>query len=62
MSISPDTEGNYFVYISLCNGTKTSYNIELGFNQELIGSADIITEDLSVAEWVFFKFRNVFQE
>ena len=60
ISISPDKEGNYFVYISLPNGTKTSYNKELPFDQELIGNAEIITEDLSVAERIFYKIRNVF--
>ncbi|MEM8937938.1 MAG: HlyD family efflux transporter periplasmic adaptor subunit [Bacteroidota bacterium] len=60
ISISPDKEGNYFVYIFLPNGTMTSYNRELPFDQELIGNAEIITEDLSVAQRIFYKFRNLF--
>lgn len=59
-SISPDTEGNYVVYISLPNGTKTSYNKTFTFNQELLGYAEIITEDLSVATRIFYKFRELF--
>lgn len=59
ISIAPDKEGNYFVYISLPNGAMTSYKNKLPFDQELIGSADIITEDLSVAERIFYKFREV---
>ncbi|MFD0798019.1 HlyD family secretion protein [Maribacter chungangensis] len=61
MSVSPDTEGNYFVYISLPDGTKTSYGQELGFDQELLGNAEIITEDLSVAQRVFYKFKDIFK-
>lgn len=58
-SMSPDTDGNYTVFITLPNGTKTSYNKILTFNQELLGSAEIITENLSVAERMFYKFRKV---
>ncbi len=61
ISISPDNNGNYFVYISLPVGTKTTYNRYLPFDQELIGSAEIITEDLSVAERIFYKFKNIFK-
>lgn len=60
-SISPDDEGNYTVYISLPDGTKTSYNKTFKFNQELLGNAEIITEDLSVATRIFYKFREVFK-
>ena len=61
ISVSPDLEGNYFVYIEIPNGTKTSYNKNLPFKQELIGNAEIITEDLSVAERVFYKFKDIFK-
>lgn len=61
ISVSPDTNGNYFVYISLPDGTKTSYGQNLEFNQELLGSAEIITEDLNIAERLFYKFREVFK-
>ena len=58
-SISPNDEGNYTVFIALPNGTKTSYNKSFKFTQELLGNAEIITEDLSVAERLFYKFREV---
>ncbi|WP_461443870.1 HlyD family secretion protein [Maribacter sp.] len=61
ISVSPDVDGNYFVYITLPNGTKTSYNKKLPFEQELIGNAEIITEDLSIAERLFYKFRELFK-
>jgi len=60
-SISPNNEGNYAVYISLPNGTKTSYNKTFSFTQELLGNAEIITEDLSVAERMFYKFKDLFK-
>ncbi|KAF2329080.1 HlyD family secretion protein [Flavobacterium daemonense] len=58
-SISPDSEGNYTVFITLPRGTKTSYNKTLKFTQELLGNAEIVTENLSVAERIFYKFREV---
>lgn len=58
-SISPNQEGNYTVFVELPNSTKTSYNKSFKFTQELLGNAEIITEDLSVAERMFYKFREV---
>ncbi|WP_439475551.1 HlyD family secretion protein [Algoriphagus formosus] len=59
ISVSPDEEFNYLVYASLPEGTMTSFNREIPFNQELLGNAEIITEELSVAERLFFKFRSI---
>lgn len=61
LSISPNSDNNYTVYISLPNGTETSYNKSFKFTQELLGNAEIITEDLSVAERIFYKFKDIFQ-
>src|SRR5690606_155113 len=61
ISVSPSKEGNYFVYVSIPKGTTTSYNIDLPFDQELLGNADIITEDLSVAARIFYKFKEIFK-
>lgn len=58
MSVSPDDESNYLVYASLPQGTRTSYNKEIPITQELLGNAEIITEDLSVAKRLFFKFNS----
>ncbi|MDO5969792.1 HlyD family efflux transporter periplasmic adaptor subunit [Flavivirga aquimarina] len=60
-SISPNNEGNYVVYVSLPDGTKTSYNKVFSFTQELLGNAEIITEELSVAERMFYKFNDLFK-
>lgn len=59
ISVSPDDEFNYLVYATLPMGMTTSYKREIPFNQELLGNADIITEELSVAERLFFKFKSL---
>ena len=59
ISVSPDEEGNYLVYCSLPLGTRTSYEKQIRINQELLGSAEIITKDLSVAERLFFKLKSI---
>lgn len=61
VSLSPDSEGNYYVEVELPNGLKTSYNKELIFDKEMRGSAEIITEDLRLIERVFYQFRELFQ-
>jgi multidrug resistance efflux pump len=61
VAVSPDDQGNYFVYISLPNGTETSYNQNLTFEQELLGNAEIIMEDLSIAQRLFHNLNGVFK-
>lgn len=61
ISLSPDTEGNYYVEVELPNGLKTSYNKDLIFDKEMRGSAEIVTEDLRLIERVFYQFREIFQ-
>lgn len=61
ISLSPDTEGNYYVEVELPKGLKTSYNKKLDFDKELRGSAEIVTEDLRLIERVFYQFRKIFQ-
>ena len=39
---------------------ETSYNKSIFFKQEMIGSADIITEDLRLIERFFSQFKSVF--
>ncbi|MFI2742915.1 HlyD family secretion protein [Zhouia sp. PK063] len=61
ISIATDNDGNYAVYIDIPNGTKTSYNRNINYNQELTGSAEIITQDVCVAERILFKFNKLMQ-
>ena len=60
ISVTPDAEGNYIIYISLPQGPVTSYSTTLTVNQEMIGQAEVVTEDLSIAERIFYKFKNLF--
>tara|TARA_R110002020_G_scaffold475301_1_gene709516 strand:- start:10132 stop:11436 length:1305 start_codon:yes stop_codon:yes gene_type:complete len=59
ISISTDEQGNYLVFADIPNGAITSYNKEIDLNQELYGNAEIITENLSIADRLFFRFRSV---
>jgi HlyD family secretion protein len=47
------TDNNYIVEVALPNGLKTSYGKELPFNQEMQGSAEIITEDIRLLARIF---------
>ena len=59
ISAIPDDEGNYYVYISLPNGLKTSYNKSLKFDRELRGNAEIVTQDLRLIERIFYQIRRI---
>ncbi len=61
ISLTPDKEGNLLIDISLPNGIETSYDKKIIFQQEMIGSADIVTEDLRLIERLLYQFRDVFK-
>lgn len=61
ISLTPDKEGYLLIDVSLPAGLKTSYNKQIQFQQEMTGSADIITEDLRLIERVLYQFRDVFK-
>lgn len=61
ISSIPDEQGNYFVDVSLPNELKTTYNKEILFKHEMIGTADIITEDLRLIERFFYQFKEIFK-
>lgn len=61
ISLTPDKDGNLLIDISLPNGLETSYNKKIQFQQEMRGSAAIITEDLRLLERVFYQFRSMYQ-
>ena len=62
ISIIPDNEGFYLVDVSLPDKLITSYNKEIAFRQEMIGTAEIITEDLRLLERIFYQLKQVFDE
>lgn len=59
ISLTPDTDGNYYVEIVLPNGLKTSYNKTLPFDKELKGNAEIVTQDLRLIERFFYQIRKL---
>ena len=61
ISLTPDKEGNLLIDISLPNGIETSYDKKIVFQQEMIGTADIVTEDLRLIQRLLYQFRDVFR-
>lgn len=59
ISLIPDKEGNLLIDISLPKGIETSYKKKISFQQEMIGSADIVTEDLRLLERLLYQFRDL---
>ncbi len=61
ISLTPDKEGNLLIDIELPKRLETSYKKEIEFQQEMIGTADIITEDLRLIERLLYQFRDIFK-
>ena len=61
ISLTPDKEGNLLLNIELPNGLQTSYKKQINFQQEMTGTADIVTEDLRLLERLLYQFRDIFR-
>lgn len=61
ISLFPDSDGYYFVDVTLPKELITSYKRPITFKQEMRGSAEIITDDLRLIERFFFQLKNVFR-
>lgn len=61
ISLTPDKDGNLLIDVSLPNGIETSYDKKIIFQQEMSGTADIVTEDLRLIERLLYQFRDVFR-
>jgi multidrug resistance efflux pump len=61
ISLTPDKEGNLLIDVSLPNGLQTTYKKQITFQQEMSGSAEIITEDLRLLERILYQFRDFFR-
>lgn len=58
--ISPlPRENSYSIRVRLPDGLRTSYGLTLEFHQQMQGTADIITEDLRLAERFFYQFKSL---
>ncbi|KLT70298.1 HlyD family secretion protein [Flavobacterium sp. ABG] len=62
ISLVPDKEGNLLIDVSLPNGLKTSYKKQIVFQQEMRGSAEIVTEDLRLLERILNQLKSIFKQ
>ena len=62
ISLVPDKDGNLLIDVALPKGLKTSYNKQIAFQQEMKGSAEIVTEDLRLLERILYQFKNIFEQ
>lgn len=60
IALTPDKEGNLLIDVSLPDGLNTSYNKKIYFQQEMSGTADIVTEDMRLIERLLYQFRDIF--
>lgn len=61
ISLTPDKEGNLLINVSLPKSLETSYKKQIVFQQEMSGTADIVTEDLRLIERLLYQFRDIFK-
>lgn len=61
IALVPDKDGNIAIDVVLPDGMKTSYKKDIPFQQEMRGSAEIITEDLRLIERILYQFREMFK-
>ncbi|SHN12192.1 HlyD family secretion protein [Flavobacterium xinjiangense] len=61
ISLTPDKDGNLLIDVSLSQKLKTSYHKTIPFQQEMTGSAEIVTEDLRLIERLLYQFRDIFR-
>lgn len=62
ISLTPDKDGNLLLDISLPKGLTTSYKKEIQFQQEMSGTAAVITEDLRLIERLLYQFRSILNQ
>lgn len=61
ISLTPDKDGNLLINVSLPKSLETSYKKQIVFQQEMSGTADIVTEDLRLIERLLYQFRDIFK-
>lgn len=62
ISLVPDKDGNLLLDVELPNGLETSYHKQIVFQQEMKGSAEIVTEDLRLLERILYQFKSLFEQ
>ncbi len=61
ISLTPDADGLYLIDVSLKKDLVTTYNKKIEFKQEMVGTANIITEDLRLLERFFYQIKDIFK-
>ena len=61
ISLVPDKDGNIMIDVTLPGGMLTSYKKQIPFQQEMRGSAEIVTEDLRLIERILYQFKDMFK-
>lgn len=59
ISLTPDPEGNYLIDVRLPRRLITTYHKEINMQQEMTGTAEIITEDMRLIERFFYGFKKL---
>ena len=59
IALAPDKEGYLLVDVTLPDKLITTYNKEIAFQQEMSGSADIVTQDMRLLERLLYQFRDI---
>jgi multidrug resistance efflux pump len=62
ISLVPDKDGYLLLDVSLPNGLQTSYKKQIIFQQEMKGSAEIVTQDLRLIERILYQFKSIFEQ
>jgi multidrug resistance efflux pump len=60
LSLTPDKEGDLLIDITLPNGLRTTYTREVKFQQEMSGTAEIITQDQCLLQRILYQFKGLF--
>lgn len=61
IALVPDKDGNLMMDVVLPQNLKTNYKRVIPFQQEMKGTAEVITEDLRLIERILYQFRDVFR-
>lgn len=62
MSLVPNNNNLYIVNIKLLNGLKSTIGKNIDFRGELIGQAEILTDDLSLAQRIMSPLKTLFEK
>ncbi|UZJ65553.1 hypothetical protein OKW96_05010 [Sphingobacterium sp. KU25419] len=59
IALLQDNDKKYYIEVRLPEGLKTSYHKTIHFDKELSGNADIVTEELTLAQRILHQLRSL---